>query len=585
MKRTAALILAAAMLLSLAACGGGAQTAPSPEPTAEPTPGPTVFDTASLRSAAYVLRPSGADAARLRTREEPSCETLSSDVPLSAPLRIRMADASVNGLGTVVLLEAGAAPLRQAMALCEGLTLSGDGWPAIEIDESYALPLTLEGGAFGDLRLDGGDVTIRRSFLSGLVKIRGGAVVRFEDCVFGESAVVCTSDGPVVTADGEDLLFGPAELPEGLTADRVRPGVLSSADLTIGLPVVELREGELVSILPPPPVTPTPEPTFTPEPTAVPETDEEAGGDVSPTDAQAVQTFETAAPRNGIYYVMINVSCNTVTVYTRDEGGEFTVPHKVMVCSTGYDTPRSGVFLPGVQHRWHALFGDVYGQYTTQITGNILFHSVPYLTNGDPGSLEYWEYDKLGTTCSMGCVRLRVIDAKWIYDRTGQIAGIEFYSNADPGPLGKPGVAPISGNKSARGWDPSDPDGANPWTHPTPEPTKKPTATPKATPTAAPTAEPTSAPTTEPSVTPTAEPSTEPTEGPTSEPTAEPTAEPTEEPTAEPTTEPTATPTAEPTATPTAEPTATPTAEPTEGPASESGDGNASSDGGGEPPG
>lgn len=573
MKRTAALLLILAVALSLAACSGGGAAVPSPEPTAEPTPGPAVFDISSLRSAGYVLRPSGAEAARLRTREEPSCDTLSADVPLDAPLRIRMADAAVNGLGTVVLLESGAVPARQAMALCQGLTLSGDGWPAVEVDESYALPLTLEGGAFGDLRLDGGDVTIRRCFLSGLVKIRGGAVVRFEECVFGESAVVCSSEGPAVTADGADLLSGPAELPEGLSADRVRPGVLSTADLTVGLPAVELREGELVTILPPPPVTPTPEPTFTPGPTDVPETSEDLVPEVPGEDVLPVQSIDAAAPRNGTYYVMVNVSCNTVTVYTRDENGEFTAAHKAMVCSTGYDTPRSGVFLPGVQHRWHALFGDVYGQYTTQITGNILFHSVPYLTNWDPGSLEYWEYDKLGTTCSMGCVRLRVIDAKWIYDRAGEIAGIEFYSNSDPGPLGKPGVDPISGNQSARGWDPSDPDGANPWTHPTPAPTATakptsapaPTATAKPTPTAAPTAttKPTSAPTPAPTAEPTAEPTPEPTVEPTAEPTAEPTPEVTPEPTAEPTVEPTAEPTMEPTAEPPVEPTREATAEPT----------------------
>ena len=32
--------------------------------------------------------------------------------------------------------------------------------------------------------------------------------------------------------------------------------------------------------------------------------------------------------------------------------------------------------------------------YSTRIVRNILFHSVPYTKNGDPGSLEYWEYDK-----------------------------------------------------------------------------------------------------------------------------------------------------------------------------------------------
>ena len=99
----------------------------------------------------------------------------------------------------------------------------------------------------------------------------------------------------------------------------------------------------------------------------------------------------------------------------------------------------------------------------TQIDGNILFHSVPYLTMYDRGSLEYWEYDQLGTACSMGCVRLQVADAKWIYDNRDGIAGVEFYSSDVAGPLGKPDLTPISGNMDCRGWDPTDPDEANPW--------------------------------------------------------------------------------------------------------------------------
>jgi lipoprotein-anchoring transpeptidase ErfK/SrfK len=61
------------------------------------------------------------------------------------------------------------------------------------------------------------------------------------------------------------------------------------------------------------------------------------------------------------------------------------------------------------------LCGNVYGQYACRITGSILFHSVPY-EKQDKSTLEWWEYDKLGETASLGCIRLTVEDAKWIYD-------------------------------------------------------------------------------------------------------------------------------------------------------------------------
>ncbi|MBR4941849.1 MAG: L,D-transpeptidase [Clostridia bacterium] len=165
------------------------------------------------------------------------------------------------------------------------------------------------------------------------------------------------------------------------------------------------------------------------------------------------------------FYVKVNNLCNTVTVYAKDKDGYHTVPIKVMVCSTGADTPQSGIYsLYGKgKWTWLSLFGNVYGRYATQITGNILFHSVPYLRWGDKASLKYAEYDKLGTSCSMGCIRLTLEDAIWVYVNMSNIAGVEFYSDPNPGPLGKPSAMTISWNETCRDWDPTDTDPNNPW--------------------------------------------------------------------------------------------------------------------------
>ena len=163
------------------------------------------------------------------------------------------------------------------------------------------------------------------------------------------------------------------------------------------------------------------------------------------------------------YYVIVNYSSNVVTVYEKDAEGNYTVPVKAMVCSTGSATPRGGVYkLTRSRYRWRALFGNVYGQYAVPIVGNILFHSVPYTTNGDPSSLEYWEYDKLGTTASAGCIRLTVADAIWIYSNCGTGTQVEFSASA-ANPLGKPSARKISGYTDLRGYDPTDPISSNPW--------------------------------------------------------------------------------------------------------------------------
>ena len=176
------------------------------------------------------------------------------------------------------------------------------------------------------------------------------------------------------------------------------------------------------------------------------------------------------------YLVAVNRAANCVTVYTADENGQYTQPYMAMVCSTGGDGTPLGVWkLPtqeessryGVRDLWHLMDGNVYGQYTTRITPNdgILFHSVPYYTNGDKGSLEYEEFNKLGETASLGCVRLAAVDSKWVFDNCPYGTTVVIYDDAEnPGPLGKPETIKIDiTNETLRGWDPTDPDEENPW--------------------------------------------------------------------------------------------------------------------------
>ena len=174
------------------------------------------------------------------------------------------------------------------------------------------------------------------------------------------------------------------------------------------------------------------------------------------------------------YYIKVNYGAQVVTIYKQDENGDYTVPYKAMVCSTGVYTPTSGVYTILRRWEWLGLQGDVYGHYSTQIVGNILFHSVPYLEKGDNSSLEYWEYDKLGTYASAGCIRLTVADAKWIYNNCVKGTKVEFYSSSNPGPLGKPTAKKISSYpENLRNWDPTDPNTNNPWNNYKNDDTKK----------------------------------------------------------------------------------------------------------------
>ncbi|GEM_PF-125212 len=177
-----------------------------------------------------------------------------------------------------------------------------------------------------------------------------------------------------------------------------------------------------------------------------------------------LEDYSEAPADNGQpYYVKVNRQQNVVTVYALDSDGYYTKPVKAMVCSVGKDdgTP-TGTYETSDKHTWCSLVGGVYGQYAYRIDGQIMFHSVPYYSM-NKGDLETEEYNKLGEAASLGCIRLAVADAKWIYDNCPSGTLVTIYDSPYEGPLGKP-VAEILDTEDIRSkWDPTDPDTENPW--------------------------------------------------------------------------------------------------------------------------
>lgn len=161
------------------------------------------------------------------------------------------------------------------------------------------------------------------------------------------------------------------------------------------------------------------------------------------------------------YMVTVNATKNIVTVYEQDKAGKYTVPKKAFICSTGKYTP-AGTFRTSDKYTWRLLFGDVYGQYATRIHGHILFHSVPYFEQ-DKSTLEYEEYNKLGTQASAGCIRLTVEDAKWIYDNCPAGTTVKIYGDKQEPLKPKQPKKIDTTDTLRRGWDPTDPAEENPW--------------------------------------------------------------------------------------------------------------------------
>ncbi len=156
-----------------------------------------------------------------------------------------------------------------------------------------------------------------------------------------------------------------------------------------------------------------------------------------------------SAEIQGEWSIRVNRRKCCITIYKGN------TPVKAMICSTardGQSTP-TGTFRLLDKLRWHELIGPSWGQYCSHITSDILFHSVTYMRYRDNRSLNASAYNNLGQPASAGCIRLQVIDAKWMYDNLPKGTKV-IISDHEAMPLGKPTISKIPPTQN---YDPTDP--------------------------------------------------------------------------------------------------------------------------------
>lgn len=131
----------------------------------------------------------------------------------------------------------------------------------------------------------------------------------------------------------------------------------------------------------------------------------------------------TPVPTPVPYAMTVDVNNQVTIVYGRDDNGEYTIPVRRMVCSTGTRSTPSDVgdwVLEGRRARWcYFPAWSSHAQYWTKINDNIAFHSVTY-REPDYDALSTKSYNMLGSRASHGCVRLLVSDARWVYENIGE---------------------------------------------------------------------------------------------------------------------------------------------------------------------
>ena len=160
------------------------------------------------------------------------------------------------------------------------------------------------------------------------------------------------------------------------------------------------------------------------------------------------------------YLVAVNRAMCTVTVYGKDEAGNYTNPVHAFRCSVGkegHETP-IGIYTTSSRFDWCYMVDGTWGRYAIRIDGGIMFHSVCYYSKSIT-DLEYDEFNKLGSPASLGCVRLNISDILWMYLNCPTGFKTVIYDDyTSPGPLGKPNAILIDTTDVLnRGWDPTDP--------------------------------------------------------------------------------------------------------------------------------
>ena len=166
--------------------------------------------------------------------------------------------------------------------------------------------------------------------------------------------------------------------------------------------------------------------------------------------------FKSSVP----YKVKINRAENFVMIYGIDIHGHYNIPYKCFVCSSAKNIKNAllGNYRLNDRYRWHSMVDGSYAQYAIRYYDKLMLHSVPYYKQ-KPDTLETSEYNKLGHFASLGCIRLRVSDIKWIYDHCKQGTEIKLYDKkgeTPPIPYEQPQKLSKKDTKSC--WDPTDPD-------------------------------------------------------------------------------------------------------------------------------
>ena len=136
----------------------------------------------------------------------------------------------------------------------------------------------------------------------------------------------------------------------------------------------------------------------------------------------ALSATPSPVPDDGLpYYLYVEKGSFTLTIYEKDEAGEYTKVYKTYrIAHGGNKTPAGAYTLGGesARERWHDFPDGGTVQYATKYEGRLYIHSPLYAT-ADPTQMwpKYNNGDHgIGLESTGGCLRMVTEAAKFIYE-------------------------------------------------------------------------------------------------------------------------------------------------------------------------
>lgn len=154
------------------------------------------------------------------------------------------------------------------------------------------------------------------------------------------------------------------------------------------------------------------------------------------------------------YYLYYEKGSHTLTVYTADDEGYYTVPVRT-ICAACGSTPAktpTGIHKLGEKLRWKEFSKTCYAQYGIAYASGVWLHSTCYSETRESSVLSHY-YNTIGENSTGGCIRMQVGHVYWIYENCPEGTLLEIV-NGNPRETSSVKPADIP---EAACYDPTDP--------------------------------------------------------------------------------------------------------------------------------